>query len=463
MAIGDLSALPTGLQNAIQTNMLERKYLDALRNQEAYSRLTEVIELPAHQGQTLSFTRLAELVPSYTPIDPALIAGDLNDGLVPDTIGDEQFTFTLHRWAKTFDIDLITQKAMIADYTMKIVSRQGRQAGRTREGLSRNSLLNAYGGGNTVVLSVNSGANTMHVDDIRGFQIVWVNGTPSNVSNSGGYQLPVNDVTYNNLNPSTPIVLQITGATPDGTNVSSAALVGGMSGTLYFTEPTTYPSVGDQIQAVNAPKIFRPNGKSTTQQLTSMDLMSTTLALNAKTYLGSNGVEPYEDGFYRCVLPPTSMSQLFSDADFKLAYQGAYNSPEFRNGKIVRYQGIEYIETTEALIQVANSGTGVGLVPVTVNRPIVMGKGAVVRGDDGGIKEFAEEQQKRTTVHDHRYIDGILYSIRSPIDRLGEQLSSSWQMITSYCCPTQVTTTAATIPTAGMSAYKNAAEIEHAA
>jgi hypothetical protein len=466
MAIGDLTALPAALQNAIQQNMLAKEYLDALRSILAYSRESSKTVIPAHIGATYTYTQLGELPATRAPIDPADISG-LDDGLSTDALADEQFGFKLSDYAKTFDIDLLAQRAMIKNYVLNVVARQGRQAARMREAVAKFKLMNAYAGGNTVVTSAGSATTTQcTVDDVTAFGLVMINGNWVNVSSGSGMQLQVADLT------NTAITLQITGITPDSTsvtpetdnaNLSSRKACGGVSGVLHYTSTGGTPATGDILQAANASLVIRPNGKTSTQGLAPGDLFNTMMVMQGKQQLHSRGVMPYDDGWFRCVMPPSSMTQLFADADFKQVATGQLNSPEFRYGKIVRYQGVEFIETTEALVRTKGAGANGAALAVAVNSPILLGKGALVRGDFQGLDEFVAEQQNNSAVHQFEMLDDIAFSIRSPLDRLGRLMTSSFEFIMDYCTPSDTTSTPQLVPTTDNAAYKKAILFEHAA
>lgn len=466
MAIGDLTALPDGLANAIQEKLIARMYLDSLLNTLAYARQASPMPIASHIGATLSFTRLSELAVDGSPLNPADM-NDLDNGLTPDEMNDEQFTFTLKRYAKTFNVNLLEQKAMIRDYVLQVAQRQGRQAARTRELLCRKKITDGAMAGNTVVTElVGDGLTSCKVDDIRGLMKIMKSGNLENVSNATGLRLSVENLTH------PAITLQIIGATPDSTsyspetdsnNHSSAKAVGGISGTITYVAVDSAPSVGDVLRAATASKILRPNGKSCTQALAPTDLFTTALAIAGKQALAERGVEADDDGFYRCIIPPATMTQLFSDADFKTAAQGQLNDPVMRYGKIVRHQGIEYVETTESILQAKGAGVDASKVNVAVYRPVLLGKGAIVRGDSKILDDFVQEKQQRSVVHDSQMLDGIEYTFRSPIDRLGEQFAMSWQMIVDYCAPTNAVSTPDLMPTSDNALFKNFIQFEHAA
>jgi hypothetical protein len=93
--------------------------------------------------------------------------------------------------------------------------------------IARNTLYAGYLGGNTRVrTTLGAPGTTLAVDDIRGFQNVMVNGVMVPVSSSNPMTVTVGAGVY-----------QLTGATADGTNVSTSPK--GVSGTLLFSSNVT--------------------------------------------------------------------------------------------------------------------------------------------------------------------------------------------------------------------------------
>lgn len=456
MAIGDLTSLPDPLANAIQQNMLAREFLDALRTKTAYTRMCSKMSVASHIGATLTFNQMSEFAVDLDLNDPDEM-GDIDNGLTDDEVSNEQFGFTLGKLARTTTINLLEQKAHIVDYAMKIILRQGRQALRIREGRCRNKLTASYHGGATIVTGlVSDGSSACTVDNVVGFTQIMAGGQLKGVSDSSGLRLPV----ANKTDPT--ITLAITGVDIDVSNVSSAKAVGGQSGTLHYTTISSgnRPVVGQVLVASSASRKIRPNGKISTQALNNGDTWSIDQVLAGKTILGSNGVDPMDDGFYRCVASDLSMQQLLTDENFRIAFQGAQNASELLYGKIIRYMGVEFVTTTEAIIQ-QPTNTGASQVNVAVARPILLGKGAIMRGEWKGLEEFVMEQQAKTVVHDMQMLDGIAFAFRSPIDRLGERCTSSYQMIEDHCTPSDAQTTSATVVTADSAYFKRGLQFEH--
>lgn len=457
MAIGDLTSLPDPLQNAIQQNTLARQFLDALKTKRAYTMMAEEMPIDSHIGATLTLNQMSEMAVDLSLNDPSEM-DDIDNGMEDDDVYNEQYGFTLGKLARTTTINLLEQKAHIVDYALNKIARQGRQALRIREGRTRVELTQKYHGGSTVVTGlVSDGSTACTVDNVIGFQQIFSpNNKMENVSDSNGFRLPVID-----RNDQT-ITLMVTGVDVDTTNVSSAAAVGGKSGTLHYVALTgDKPVVGHVLVSSFASPKIRPNGKASTQAMNLSDVMTMAMVRSGKTILANQGVDPDDRGFYTMVCTDSTIEQLCSDPEFLIAFQGAQKAPELLYGKIVRFAGVEFVSTTEAPIQ-APSGTGAAQVKVNVARPILLGKRAVLRGRWKGLAEWVEERQRaRNTIHDMQMLDGIAWSFRSPVDRLGERCNSSYQMIEDHCAPSDAQTAGAP-QTAGQHYFKRAVQYEHA-
>ncbi len=95
-----------------------------------------------------------------------------------------------------------------------------------------------------------------HVDDIRGFQSVFVNGMQQAVSAGAPLSVTVGSNLY-----------ELVAVTPDGTNASTAP--GGVSGQLTFSANVTVAdgTAGNAVQAATASAIVRPASRLTTAAL----------------------------------------------------------------------------------------------------------------------------------------------------------------------------------------------------
>ena len=432
---------PTALQPIIQQGFLEREFQAALQSRLGYRMCADREEFSVGIGETLTKTR-AGLKPSVTtPLAPATNT-NLDNGLTPSSFGVEQYTITINHYAATTDLNMVTSRVGIASQFLLNAAINGEQAARSLDEIARNSLFNAYFGGNSRVrTTLGSAGPTINVDDIRGFQTVFVNGVQTPVGGSSSMTVTVGANAYT-----------LVGATADAVNVSTAP--GGVSGTLTFSSNVSV-SDGTALNAVTAStaaSIMRPNNKTTTTGINAADVLDMSTLLNAVAQLRLNAV-PEIDGAYNCYLDPVSARQLFSDNAFRQLFTGATSANQvFKKGMINDFLGLRFIPTNEAYVQSHPTLAG-----ALIRRPIVCGKGALIEGDYAGLAE-ADVAPADSIIS---IVDGIAMVTREPIDRLQQIIAQSWYWIGGFCTPSDTTTSPTTIPTATNANFKRAVMIEH--
>jgi len=167
---------PVSLQPIIQQGFLEREFSQALRSRLGYRACADRVDVAVGIGETLTKTR-AGLKPTVTtPLAPATNT-NLDNGLTSTSWGVEQYTLTINLYAATTDLNVVTERVGIASQFLQNAYVNGEQAARSLDEVSRNALFGAYLGGNTRVrTTLTSAGSTISVDDVRGFQTVFVNG-----------------------------------------------------------------------------------------------------------------------------------------------------------------------------------------------------------------------------------------------------------------------------------------------
>ncbi len=432
---------PAALQPIIQQGFLEREFETALTSRLGYRLVADREEFAVGIGETLTKTR-AGLKPSVTTPLAAATNTNLDNGLTAANWGVEQYTISLNFYAATQDLNMVTSRVGIASQFLQNAAINGEQAARSLDELARNALFAPYFGGNTRVnTTLSSAGAAVSVDDIRGFQTVFVNGVQQAVSSTCPLTVTVGANLYN-----------VVGVTVDATNVSTAP--NGISGQLLFSGNVTVAdgTAGNAVQAATASAIVRPAQRKTTAALQATDMLTMANLLDAVALLRRNAV-PLVDGLYNCYLDPVSARQLFSDPDFKQLFQGSTSAnPVFRQGMVSDFLGLRFITTTEAYVQGHPSITG-----LYVRRPIVCGQGALIEGDFAGMAD-SDVAPKDSLV---QVIDGVAMVTREPIDRLQQIIAQSWYWIGGFCAPSDTTTTPNTVPTATNANYKRAVMIEH--
>jgi hypothetical protein len=432
---------PAALQPIIQQGFLEREFEMALKSRLGYRLIADREEFSVGIGETLTKTR-AGLKPSVTVPLAAATNTNLDNGLTSTSWGIEQYTITLNFYAATQDLNMVTSRVGIASQFLQNAATNGEQAARSLDELARNALFAPYFGGNSrVATSLASAGPNLAIDDVRGFQTVFVNGVQQNVSAAYPMTVTVGSNAYT-----------LVGVTPDATNVSTAP--GGISGALQFSANVIVAdgTAGNAVQAATASSIVRPAARATTAALQATDVLSMGNLLDAVALLRRNAV-PLVDGVYNCYLDPVSARQLFADPDFKQLFQGATSSnPVFRQGMVSDFLGLRFITTTEAYVQSSPSIAG-----LYVRRPIVCGQGALIEGDFAGMA--ADDVAPKDSLVN--VIDNVAMVTREPIDRLQQIIAQSWYWIGGFCAPSDTTTTPTTVPTATNANYKRAVMIEH--
>jgi len=435
---------PAALQPMIQQGFLQREFQDGLQSMLGFRAIAKREMFPNQIGETVTKTRPGLKAPTTTPLVPSTNT-NLDNGLSPSTWTIEQFTLSINMYGDTIDLNTVTNKVGIKDQFLQNAKTNGIQAAQSLDRLARNSIFNAYMGGNTRVrTTLGAPAATISVDDIRGFQFVFVNGVLIPVNGTNTIAVTVGSNVYT-----------LTTATADGSNVSTAP--GGISGTLTFSGNVTVAD-GTALNTVTAynlgtgvaPFILRPNGRGNTSQIVGTDLLTMGAVLDGVAYLRSNAV-PTIDGMYNLYLDPVSARQFFADPDFKILFQGATAAAkEFRMGRVVELVDVRVIPTTEAYQQ--------SLSGVKVRRAILCGADALVEGDFEGMGEADTERTNGII----EMVDDVVQVTREPLDRLQQIIAQSWYWIGGFVAPTDQTVNANIVPTASASYYKRAVVIEHA-
>ena len=432
---------PAALQPIIQQGFLEREFQQALASRLGYRACADREQIAVGIGETLTKTR-AGLKPTVTaPLSPSTNT-NLDNGLTPGNWGVEQFTITINHYAATADLNMVTSRVGIASQFLQNAYANGEQAARSLDEIARNALYSAYFGGNTRVrVTLSSPGTAVPVDDLRGFQLIFVNSIQQPVSSSNPLTVTIGANIYS-----------VVGTAADAANVSTTW--GGVSGTLTLSSAvsTSDGSIGNTVLATTASAMIRPSGRSNVSALTAVDTLNMSCLLDAVARLRINAV-PEIDGAYNCYLDPVSARQLFSDPDFKQLFQGATSANQvFRKGMTNDFLGLRFMPTTEVFVQQHPT-----LQNVLIRRPIICGAGALIEGDFAGMaaQDVAPSNSIVTVV------DGIAMVTREPIDRLQQIIAQSWYWIGGFCAPSDTTTNPSTIPTASNAAYKRAVIVEH--
>jgi hypothetical protein len=454
--------LPAGLLNLVQTGFLERFLEIGLNSVLGYNRLALRETIPSGIGETLTKNKFGRKTPVVTPINPSFMSS-FDSGIVPSAYSTEQYSYTMQMYGDGSDVNLYQAEALIADQLKTFAFNNGVQAAQSLDRIAKLKLFAAYDTGNSFATANGtgtSGAGTVHVDDIRGFQTVLSNGRM--VAISGSYPLSCSEISA-----TTGAVVQtftVTAAAADAVNTSiypssNQVSSDGVSGTLTTASQSQAVVQGNAVVAVGSATIIRPNAKVNTAALNAADLISMGTIMDAVTVLRNNAIPPRPNGTYECSLSNTSLRQLFADQDFKVLFAGRDQSAAFIGLDVIQMFGVTFVPNTEAYVQTAATDGSVTL-GVNVERPIVSGDGALLRGDFEGM-ETALNKEGVSPVGQVMLVDGIAQVLRPPLDRFQSTVSLAWFWIGDFAVPTDMTATTSVIPTATSANWKRAVTIEH--
>ena len=430
-----IANFPSQLVPIIQLGYLERAFQDGLKATTAYRAVAAKVPFPGNIGETLTKTRTGLRPVAITPLVPSSNT-NFDNGLTGSTPGVEQYTLTINQYGDTDDLNVATQTVGIADQFVLKNRQLAEQAGRSMDVLAANALYSAYLGGNTRLRTTATGT-AQAVDDVRGFQSVFVNGVVTPVSGTNTMLVTINGASFT-----------VTGVAVDGSNVSTVASNGGISGVLTLSASCTGVT-GQAVIAATAPSIIRAGGRATTALLVAGDFMTMRLnILQAVTNLRLNSV-PTVGGAYNCYLDAQQLMGLFADPEFQVLFRGEYSAKEYKQGEVFELMGVRFIPNNMSPQQTLGG--------LAIRRAIVVGADALIEGDCSTALAAADAGNPLAQVN---FVEGVKFINRAPMDRLQQLIALSWNWIGGFCVPTDTTASPTTIPTASNAAFKRAVVIE---
>lgn len=397
-----ITNLPAALQPLVLSGMLDRTLMDALRPENMWRQLATPNPFPGRVGDSIKKTRRGLMTPNANPI---AAGGDPSAG----SYGLEQFEVTLSRYGdgSLLTTDMIGSQTAIVSQWLQNQQALGIHAGQSLNILCRNKLYTAYRAGNTYAVGAGTGATALVVADVNGFTHLLVNGVPTPIS------------------ATTPLAITIGGTAASVTAVNTGTK------TLTLAVAATWTD-GAAVVSSLASKVIRAGARASENAITTSDVATLSVFLDAVAHLRSNHV-PTINGAYVAKIGAKTERQLFADSDFKQAYQGRGDSPEWRDLSLGRFAGLDWVrdETVSAITVGA----------VTVHQPIVLGADALIEAPlEGGLEQVfsAPEQQQGGVV---RIIDGVAFINRAPSDPHLSRTTSSWMWLGDFAVPTDATDT----------------------
>ena len=461
-----LNNLAGGIQNAIQTNMLQRVFEDSLRAKLGFRAIAAREPFSANIGETLTKTRPG-LFPAITTPLGAAVNTDLTSGITPQNLNTEQYTLNIKQYGGNTMLNQVTSKVAIASVFLQNADKLAEQAARSIDMLAANAIFAAATLGNSMTTATGN-ATTLYVDSVSGM-------TAPFVATVNGHAYAITAVTAPVLTSSGVAAADFaagnTVTAPSGWTATTVA--GGSATAIALSGVSGFPTVYPYTISINL-NTYTVTALATPASLTTSGVVAGDYAANqpviaaggssmvrlgtgkltiasilgATNTLRSNNIPAFEDGFYHCYLNPQQLTGLYADPAFQMFFRGQIDTKEYRQGIVAELLGFRLIYTN-----LGPNGTIAG-IPNT-NRALVVGKDALVEGVFTGTGYAGVLGAENVMI-----ADGVAHVTRDPIDALLQVVTQSWSYIGGFVAPTDILTNPTTIPTATTANYKRSVVIE---
>lgn len=454
------------IRGLVQENLLERAFHDALFPRTLFRSEVTAVPWPSNVGDSMVFTGVGLIPVDARPLVP---------GTDPTPVGyaTEQWTAQLQQYATTIDTHMPTSMVAISNLFMRNAHQLGMQAAQTTNRIVRNKMYGAALSGNTVADGAQTSTATLRLKRLNGFT------RARNPNLAGGAPIRFDPVSSSN-----PLAITVfdNGAAASFNVIGfTADTPGDEFGPGTVTLNTTVTSVADRayVIASDASYIARVGGGLKVDTLSTSTIPTLADVRTAVARLWQQNVPEHPDTRFHCHLDPYSQSKIFADSEFQrlmtslpdyyaykqFALGEMLNTAFFRNQECPTRETVVggLTATFDArdpfvgeLYHNGNSSTG-----LPVHRMLFTGA--------GGIMEYYSDMSQLVTeagltgaVADPRInnngieimADRIQFIIRAPLNRLQDQVSTTWKLIADW----PVRTDASTGDTAR---YKRSVVIEH--
>lgn len=451
----------------VQENLLERAFHDALFPRLLFRGEATPVAWPAGVGDTQIFS-----APGLIPVD----ARPLRPGVDPDPVSYpmEQWTAQLQQYAGSIDTHMPTSVQAIVNLFMRNAHQLGMMGAQTLNTLTRNKMYAAGLSGWTVADGACT-STSLRVKRLNGFTRArnpavsgasLVRFDPVSSSN------PLNVITRDN---GADVANTIVGFTPD--------TPGDESGPGVLTLGVAATNILDRgyILATDRTGLVRVGGGNSVDDVGSGDIPTLADVRSAVAQFWQQNVPEHPDGRFHCHLDPVSQAKIFSDSEFQrllTSLPDYYMYKQFALGELLNtvFFRNQQCPTTDTVV--GNQGvTAIGNLTFDQRDPFV---GELLNATNvkihrmlfsaqGGIMEYHSDLGQLITeaglvgkVGDAKVVnngievlsDRIQMIIRGPLNRLQDQVSTSWKFIGDWPVRTDAATGSA-------ARYKRFLVIEH--
>lgn len=424
----------------VQSNMLERAFHDALFPRMLFRGEATPVEWPQNVGDTMIFS-----APGLIPVDMRPTAPGTDPA--PTTYSVEQWQAQIQQYSGSIDTHMPTSIAAIVDLFMRNAHQLGMQASQTLNRKVRNVLYAAGLSGHTVIDGGVGAVTTFRVKRLNGF-------TRARNPNTVGASV----VKFDTVSSSNPLAIKIfDNATEKDRNVTGFTpdTPGDEYGPGSLTIDVALVNCLDRayVLAVDRTYMVRVGGGNSVDSVGSTDLPTLADVRSAISHFWEQNVPEHPDMRFHAHIDPVSQAKVFNDAEFQrllTALPDYYVYKQFALGEML---STVFLRNSECPIPSTVVG---GLTAAFDDRDPFVGElynGGVVTGTkihrmlftaQGGVMEYYQNLDALITeaglmgaIAEPRIVnngieimsDRIQMIIRGPLNRLQDQVATSWKFI----------------------------------
>ncbi len=432
----------TAIRSLVQDNLLERAFHDALFPRMLFRGEAVAQAWPAGVGDVQIFSAPGLIPPNLQPLRPG-------DDPTPVSYPVEQWMAQLQQYAGTIDTHMPTSMVAIANLFLRNAQQLGLQSAMTLNRIVRDRMYNAAESGWTVADGAQGPTATLRVKRLNGFT------RARNPTLANGSQ-----VRFDPVSASNPLTIQVfdtagpayvtrtvTAFTPDtpGDEIGP--------GTLTLAGGNVTVLTRAAVIAVDRTAIVRVGGGDKVDDIIASDIPTLSDVRTAVATFWTENVPEHGDGRFHCHLDPVSQAKIFADNEFQrllTALPDYYMYRQFALGELL---GTVFYRNSECPIaqtviggstatfdqrdpfagELFNTGASTG---VRIHRMLFTAQGGVYEyysdlsnllTEAGVIGKVGEPSITNNGIE--VMSERIQLIIRAPLNRLQDQVSTSWKFI----------------------------------
>jgi hypothetical protein len=426
----------------VQENALDRMWHDALYPELLFRAEAKDEKWDANVGDNKTFTGKGLMPVSMIPLVPGT-------DVSPTDYPVEQWTAIMQQLASSIDTNMPTAIVAAVNKLMEDYKQLGLQAGQTMNKFARYKLFNAGDAGWTVANGAQNSVTTLVVKRLNGFT------RARNPSLPAGSPVRYDFVSANNplailVNA---VAVNVVGFTPDiaGDELGPGSLTLSAAVTVADRDP---------IRATTRTfRVISGGGNATDALTAGTDILHLADVRAAVQRLRKTNVQPFGDGYFHFHLDPTNEGQLFSDNEVQRLTIGLPENALYKEFMINRLMGCTFFRNNEnpapdnvlpggltatfsAIDPIAGElwHNGSATTGTPVHRAICIGRDALNEyyADQSQLETEAGitgTTKKGATVTNDGFtvtVDRIRVINRAPLDRLQQNVSTSWSFMGDF-------------------------------